>query len=232
MSHEGDGGTLTTKQTDPEKPAGAPKKRKKRLSPEDRKEEIIEHAIKYFADVGFDGGTRQFAAKAGVTQSLLYRYFSSKDDLIWEVYKHVYLDRWKPEWNAILTDRSRPLRVRMQEFYEQYTDAIFDRTWLRIYLFSSLNGAQINRWYIEVVETKILHIIVNEFRVQAGLKLEHPPSPEEMELAWLLQGGIFYYGIRKFIYNTPTLRDKSLMIRNALDLYFYGSNRLHSLDDL
>jgi hypothetical protein len=37
-------------------------------------------------------GTRDLARRLGVTQPLLYRYFPSKDDLIKEVYRTVYLE--------------------------------------------------------------------------------------------------------------------------------------------
>src|SRR5215213_8212708 len=76
------------------------------------------------------------ARRLGVTQPLLYRYFPSKDDLIKEVYRTVYLDPLETGWEQLLVDRSRPLRDRLLEFYRTYTDAIFTRKWLRIYLYS------------------------------------------------------------------------------------------------
>ncbi|MDE2361227.1 MAG: TetR/AcrR family transcriptional regulator [Hyphomicrobiales bacterium] len=195
---------------------------RKRQSPEARREEFIRKAAEFFAEEGFAGGTRELAAKLGVTQPLLYRYFPSKEELIQAVYRRVYLDRWNPEWDALLADRSRPIRERLQKFYEAYTDAIFDREWLRIYLASGLAGAEINRWYVSVVETRILTRIVAEFRNEAGLPAQEPPAPGELELAWILQGGIFYYGVRKYIFDSPVQEDKARVISNALDIFFEG----------
>jgi AcrR family transcriptional regulator len=199
-----------------------PEVRRKRQAPEVRREEFIREAAEFFAAEGFGGGTRELAAKLGVTQPLLYRYFDSKEELIQAVYRRVYLDRWNPEWDALLSDRSRPLRLRLQVFYEGYTDAIFDREWLRIYLFSGLKGVEINRWYVSVVETRILSRIVAEFRHESGLAPRDPPDPADLELAWILQGGIFYYGVRKFVYELPVQEDKSGIISNALDVFFDG----------
>ena len=196
--------------------------RRKRQTPDARREEFIHKATEFFAEEGFGGGTRELAARLGVTQPLLYRYFPNKEELIQVVYRRVYLDRWRPEWDAILGDRSRRLRDRLQSFYESYTDAIFDRNWLRIYLFSGLKGVEINRWYVSVVETRILSRIVAEFRHEAGFPAQDPPSPGDLELAWVLQGGIFYYGVRKYIFELPIQEDKTRMISNALDVFLSG----------
>jgi AcrR family transcriptional regulator len=205
---------------------GATRPKQKRRSPEARREEFIRKAAEFFAEEGFGGGTRELAGKLGVTQPLLYRYFPSKDELIQAVYRSVYLDRWKPEWDELLGDRSKPIRLRLQQFYEAYTDAIFTREWIRIYLFSGLKGVEINRWYVGVVESRILNRIVEEYRHEAGLPALKTPPPAELELAWVLHGGIFYYGVRKYIYNSPVLEDKSRVISNALDVFLEGIARV------
>src|ERR1700757_2122254 len=94
--------------------------KQRRLSPEDPRQEFGAKATEFFADEGFGGGTRDLARRLGVTQPLLYRYFPSKDDLIREVYRKVYLEPLDTGWEKLLTDRSRPLRDRLQEFYRGY----------------------------------------------------------------------------------------------------------------
>ena len=196
--------------------------RRRRLSSQQRREEFISKAIVFFAEEGFESSTRELARRLGVTQPLLYRYFPSKEDLIHEVYKAVYLNRWRPEWDGLLADRSMPLRQRLQQFYEAYTDAIFTREWIRIYLFSGLKGVDINRRYVKLVEDRILNRIVTEYRHEAGLPEESQPSPAELELAWVMQGGIFYYGVRKYIFESPVHEDKSRVISDALDVFLAG----------
>lgn len=196
--------------------------RRKRQSPEARREEFIRKAAEFFAEEGFGGGTRELAAKLGVTQPLLYRYFPSKEELIQAVYRRVYLDRWNPEWDVLLADRSRPIRQRLQTFYESYTDAIFDREWLRIYLASALKGAEINRWYVSVVETRVLTRVVAEFRHEAGLPPQDPPAQGDIELAWILHGGVFYYGVRKYVFDLRVHDDKAEVISSVLDVFFEG----------
>jgi AcrR family transcriptional regulator len=199
---------------------------RKRLSPEDRKRDFIQKAAELFAEEGFGGGTRELARKLGVTQPLLYRYFPSKEDLIEAVYRSVFLDRWNPEWDSLLADRSVPIRKRLELFYCSYTDAIFNREWMRIYLFAGLKGLDLNRRYIEFVQDRILRRIIEEYRHEAGLPPHEKPAVAEMELAWLLQGGIFYYGVRKHIYGLDVLEDKNRVIANALDVFLEGISPL------
>lgn len=199
--------------------------KQKRLSPEDRRREFVVKATEFFSEEGFGGGTRALARRLGVTQPLLYRYFPSKDDLIKEVYRTVYLDPLETGWEKLLTDRSRPLRDRLQEFYRTYTDAIFTRKWLRIYLYSGLKGLDINRWYVGMVKDKILTRIIRECRHEVGLAAQSTPSAAELELAWVFHGGIFYYGVRKYIYESPVLEDKERIISDALEVFLAGFAR-------
>jgi hypothetical protein len=41
-------------------------------------------------------------------------------------------------------------------------------------------------------------------------------------MAWVFHGGIFYYGVRKYIYESPVLESKEEMIAAALDVYLAG----------
>jgi AcrR family transcriptional regulator len=200
--------------------------KQKRLSPDDRRKEFVAKATEFFADEGFGGGTRDLARRLGVTQPLLYRYFPSKDDLIKEVYRTVYLEPLNTGWEKLLADRSRPIRVRLQEFYQAYTGVIFNRKWLRIYLYSGLKGLDINRRYVGVVRDKILTRIIRECRHEAGLPAHTKPTASEIEMAWVFHSGIFYYGVRKYIYESPVLESKEQMISDALDAFLAGFERL------
>ncbi|QRG05370.1 TetR/AcrR family transcriptional regulator [Xanthobacter dioxanivorans] len=202
-----------------ERDAPAPKRR---LSAEDRRQEILTKSIEYFSKVGFGGGTRDLARHLGTTQPLLYRYFPNKDALIQEIYKVVFLDQWKPSWDALLTDRSRPLRARLQDFYEAYTDTILTPLWIRIYFFAGLKGEHINERYITLVEERLLSRIIREFHVEQGLEPPETIGNRDLEIAWNLQSGIFYYGVRKYIYHARTFLPKNEMISCALDLFFGG----------
>jgi AcrR family transcriptional regulator len=140
------------------------KPKRSRLTHEARKEAILQEAISYFSEVGFDGGTRELALRMGVKQPLLYRFFPSKEDLVKNVYDAVYIGRWRHDWTRLLSDRSIPLRQRLIEFYEEYAQIMFQPEWIRIYLFSGLRGMDINKQYISFMEENVLKRICGIFR--------------------------------------------------------------------
>jgi len=195
--------------------------KRKRLSSTARRQDFIDQAIEFFAEEGFESSTRGLAKKLGVTQPLLYRYFPSKDDLISEVYDAVYVNRWQPEWEPLLRDRTRPLADRLTTFYDVYTDVIFNREWMRIYLFSGLKGVDINRRYMQLVRQRILEPILIEARVELGLP-DVPAKDCEVEFAWIMHGGIFYYGIRDLIYDSAISTDKTRVIKDAIAAFMAG----------
>src|SRR5450830_1619911 len=73
----------------------APKVVARRLAPEEREQQILSKAIRYFAAHGFSASTRDLAREIGVTQPLLYRYFPNKQALVDRVFEEVYLARWR-----------------------------------------------------------------------------------------------------------------------------------------
>jgi len=60
---------------------------RRRMNTADRKRQILDSAIQFFAKYGIDGQLRNLTKELGVTHTLLYHYFPTKDALIQEVYK-------------------------------------------------------------------------------------------------------------------------------------------------
>ncbi|MFT5485428.1 MAG: AcrR family transcriptional regulator [Paracoccaceae bacterium] len=197
---------------------------RRRLPPAERERQIVDGAIRYFAEVGFEGQTRELARRLGITQPLLFRYFPTKDDLIDRVYEEVYLSRWKDEWPEGLKDRSLPLEERLVRYYEDYGAAIFNYEWVRIFMFSGLKGEPINRRFLQIVREKILCVICAEVRHDLGLpsSSEQSISSEEIDLYWSLQGSIFYVGVREWAYQEPAPADLSVYIRRTVRTFLGG----------
>src|SRR6202048_4858799 len=55
-----------------------PPKRGRRLDPEDRQREIVDGAVAFFAEVGFDGGLRDLAKRLGITHQNPVPLFSNQ----------------------------------------------------------------------------------------------------------------------------------------------------------
>ncbi|MFN4128546.1 MAG: TetR/AcrR family transcriptional regulator, partial [Paracoccaceae bacterium] len=161
---------------------------RRRLSPDERRAQIVTGAVGYFAEVGLDGNTRELSKRLGVTQSLIFNYFSTKSDLIEAVYHTVYLDRLSPTWPVLITDRSQSLRDRTVTFYNEYAKAIFTYEWMRIFMFSGLAGTTLNGRYLDHLSEFVLRPLLGELRAaNPGLPPEMQP---DMEDVWTLHGGI------------------------------------------
>lgn len=209
----------------PATPPKSPKPRRgRRLAAADREQQILAGAIRYFAEVGFGGQTRELAQRLGITQPLLYRYFPTKKALVERVFAEMFLKRVDPEWARLLGDRSRPLEDRLFEFYERYARATYTYEWIRIYMFSALLGNSINRRYIKIVEATILKPICAELRHACGLAPPErvPISDLELEHVWVMHGGLFYYAVRKYIYHSRVDADFPAIVRRSVAAMIAG----------
>ncbi len=197
---------------------------KTRLSPADRERQIIDGAIAYFSEVGFSGQTRELSKRLGITQPLLYRYFSNKQALIDRVYQTVFEGRWNQGWIALLEDRSIPFRDRLIEFYRQYSEATFRPDWIRIYMHAGLSIPALNQRYIKLVRQELMPVYCRELRHFCGLhQLDTNVSDDEMEFVYSLHGGIFYYAIRQHIYKVRTSSGFMTRVAFAVDNFLAGA---------
>jgi len=200
-------------------------KKRKRLSRDEREQQIIDEAVRYFAEVGFDGQTRELARRLGISQPLLFRYFPTKGDIVKRVYEEVYLRRWRPQWEDLLSDRSRPLSDRLNQFYHEYTNAIFEFEWVRILAFSGIKGVTLYQQYLKLIHDKVLDRICTELREEKNFPdLKKTPLTErEFDLAWHLHGGIFYIAIRKFIYGSEKRENFDAAIEDSIAVFLAGA---------
>ena len=178
----------------------AVKPARQRLSTEDRERQILDGAIAFFSERGLDGQTRELAQQIGITHPLLYHYFPNKRALIERVYEEVYLERWQPEWEEWLSDRSTPLEARLVRFYGAYARAILTKEWVRILVFSGLSDGYVPGQYMELLKERLFPHIWREMRHELGLTGRAKPTERERELMWGMHGGIFYIGVRRWIY--------------------------------
>ncbi|HJP39276.1 MAG TPA: TetR/AcrR family transcriptional regulator [Gammaproteobacteria bacterium] len=197
---------------------------RRRLSANDREQQIVEEAIHFFAEGGFGGQTRELAQRLNITQPLLYRYFPTKQDLIERVFNEVYINRINPSWATLLRDRTRSLHDRLGDFYRHYSEATYRYEWIRLYMFSGLRGEILNRRYIRIVEDTLLMPICEEIRDYCGWPSvdEKPITELELEQVWVMHGGLFYYAVRKHIYHSEVSDDFPAVVSQVVTTVLEG----------
>jgi AcrR family transcriptional regulator len=201
-----------------------PIREQQRLDPSEREAIIAREAVSFFAEHGFEGQTRELAKRLRITQPLLYRYFPSKEALIERVYQEVFVGRWKPSWEKIITDRSVPLKARLIHFYREYAEAILTYEWIRLFMFAGLKDLGLNARYLKMLRERAFEKVIEEIRLEYGCPStrELPIAVLEIEMVWGLHAAIFYLGVRQFIYSMPLETDVNLIIDAKVATFLSG----------
>ena len=177
-----------------------------RRFPGQRRAQILSVAAHFFSEHGFAGSTRELARQAGVSQPLLFRYFASKEDLFDAVFDTVFSGQWRDEWSNVICDRSCPLRERLLASYDVYLPVVFNRQWMRLYVFAGLSDIRINTRYFRIIEQRFLRPFCVEVWAEFGtIGVDAlPTTNDELDYVWSFHGGIFYRGIRQYAFGSET----------------------------
>ena len=198
---------------------------------------ILEGAITYYAEYGFDGRTRGFAEFLGISQSLIFRYFPTTDALIDSVYEVVYLNRWDANWEVTIKNRAIPLGERLTKFYIDYHRRIDQYDSIRIAMFSALRGDSVSRRYFERLMERIIDPIIVEIRDTLGMPTvdEKPILTDEVQLVFGLHGTAAYSIIRRHVFGLPTSENMDFMVKIHVDAFMSSLkesvDRIHDLHD-
>ncbi|MDP4022990.1 TetR/AcrR family transcriptional regulator [Methylobacterium sp. NEAU 140] len=201
----------------------------RRLTAENRERQIVEGAIAFFAEVGLDGHTRALAARLGITQPLLFRYFPTKAALIERIYEEVYLKRWDPGWEATVREAALPCLERFRRFEIDYQRRIDDYAWLRIFVSAGLKGFDLPSRYLGMVRARIFAPLLEAMRAESGLPspAAQPLAPDEFELLFGIHGALVYVGLRSRVYGIDGTADRDAVRAAMLDAALPGLLATH-----
>ena len=178
----------------------APTTPRRRLLPAERERMIIDGSVRFFSEHGLGGQLRDLARGLGITHSLLYHYFPTKQALIERVYSDLFEGRWRTEWETLLDDKKLDVETKLTRFYTDYARVILERDWVRVFIFSGLSDRYITERYFSMLEKKLFPRLIRETRRHRGSASRAKPSAREMEMLMGLHGGVFYMGIGRWVY--------------------------------
>ncbi|MFG5410193.1 TetR/AcrR family transcriptional regulator [Piscinibacter sakaiensis] len=188
-------------------------------------------ALQFFAERGLDGQLRDLAKNIGITHALLYHYFPTKQALIDRVYREVFEGRWNPEWERMLDDPGLSPEDKLVAFYIAYGEAIFEREWVRIFVYSGLSDRSIPDRFFALLREKLFPRLIRETRRHCGITSRARASAREHELMMGLHGGIFYIGMRRWIYQQPVhsidaAQNDEVFIRDRVRSYLLSAREV------
>lgn len=170
---------------------GAPpvRRERNRLPHDERERMIVDEAIRFFAEVGFEGQTRVLANRLGVTQPLLYRYFPDKNALIERVCHEIF-EMWHADWNLRLADRTLPPDERITGLYRAYVRTAYSHERARLFLFATLRDPALAARHLDRLRTLLFVPLCREVRLELGC--DGKVTPRDIDLAASLHGAVDY----------------------------------------
>lgn len=173
---------------------------RRRLAPGERERQIVEGAVRFFSEHGFEGQLRDLARELGITHTLMYHYFPTKQALVERVCADLFAGRWDAGWERMLDDRRLDPATKLQRFYTEYALRILERDWVRVFVASGLSDRYITDRYFALLNDKLFPRLIRESRRYTGKALRGRPTPRESEWLIGLHGSIFYMGLRRWVY--------------------------------
>ncbi len=164
-------------------------------------ERIVNAASRLYAEHGFDVPLSRIASAAKVTTAALAGAVGSKKALLDRVFKQLFAGRWKPEWDALLVDRSLPLEKRLSRFYVEYRGNI-ERSGARLWTRAGLLGLHKSGDFSGTLAKGILIPMIRELRHEAGITkgAKRAVTGKELELAQVLHGAIAFPHTRSHVF--------------------------------
>lgn len=191
-----------------------------------REQSIVAAAADLFAETGLEATTRDLAARLGITQPLLYRYFENKEALIERVLDDAFAGDWKPEWGALLDDRALPLRERLVSFYVAYSEEVLTYRRVRLLMFSGLKGLARGRQVVESLRERVLTRVLVESRHAFSLPAIGTGYARDLETVWNLHDAVISLAMRRHIFGLLEPGDLRAAIMDKVDAFLEGAPAL------
>lgn len=209
---------------------------RRRMGVAERERQILDGAIAFFAEHGFDGQLRDLARSIGVTHALLYHYFPTKQALVDRVYLEVFEGRWRTEWDSLLDDPDIGVEDKFTAFYAEYVNITLTKEFVRILVFSGLTDHTITDRFFAMLRVRLFPRLIRETRRFRGVVSRARPSEREMELLMGLHGGFFYITMRRWIYAQDVYSEARHegydedLVRDRVRAYLIASRELFAAD--
>jgi AcrR family transcriptional regulator len=183
--------------------------KRKRLTGDERRSEIIRAAMEVFARHGFSGSTtRKIAENAGISEAMIYSHFRNKEDLYAAIIDEK-LQESEPLYYPLEAIRSKDDQRVFSNILSNY---LFrhckDTTFMRLLLFSALEGHELARMFVAGPVRKFFEFLAEYIRARIADGAFKPVNPEVASRCLL--GMANYLVLQREIFGDRTLREIDL----------------------
>ena len=173
-----------------------------RLSSDDRRRQLLSHAIALFSKHGFSGTrTKDIAAACGVSEAILFRHFATKEDLYHAILDTHEAAAGKDEWLAemrTIADRRDDLefiRCMLAHILKSFRE---DTVFHRLMLYAALEGHSLPGLFHERMGSSTFEFLRNYVVLrqrEGAFRKENPDA-----LVMLLASPALQYATSKYIF--------------------------------
>ena len=178
-----------------------------RLSSDDRRRQLLSHAIALFSKHGFSGTrTKDIAAACGVSEAILFRHFATKEDLYHAILDTHKAAAGKDEWLAemrVIAERRDDMefiRCMLAQILKSFRE---DTAFHRLMLYAALEGHSLPGIFHERMGSSTLEFLRNYvvLRQREGAFRKGDPDA----LVMLLASPALQYATSKHIFGIKTI---------------------------
>lgn len=183
-------------------PPLAPPAPRLRLSSDDRRRQLLSHAIALFSKHGFSGTrTKDIAAACGVSEAILFRHFATKEDLYHAILDTHEAAAGKDEWLIEMRDKSERrddlgfIRCLLAQILKSFRE---DAAFHRLMLYAGLEGHSLPEMFHERMGSSTLQFLRSYvvLRQREGAFRRGDPDT----LVMLLASPAMQYATNKYIF--------------------------------
>ena len=195
-------------------------KKRKRMSGEERKKQIVSTAMKIFSKKGFQGTkTKEIAKASGVSEAMIFKYFKNKNDIYSSIISSNVKDHSK-EISDIQSKISNLPRVLKETILHVIDLNEKDPTFLRLMLYSSLEEHRFAHIFVETHLSGEREAFVKaiEKGIKMGVYRKVNPKLAAQIFEYLIGG----YCIEQFVLGKNKPLDKKEIAETMVDIFLNG----------
>jgi AcrR family transcriptional regulator len=195
-----------------------------RLAASDRKKQLIDTAMRLFAEQGFDGtSTRQIAEAAGITEAMIFRHFRTKEDLYWAVLADRIERRGRNRRIRELLDSGGDFREVLVSIAEILLDrSADDAAVTRLLFYSALRNKELSDRFFETYAHEKFELLAEFLR--KGIKHGRFRAVDPLTAAKAFLGMIIYHYLVQELFGGDRYQtvDARELANEVTDLFLDG----------
>lgn len=196
----------------------------KRLSAEERKQQIVASAITLFSTQGLNGTTtRQIAEAAGITEAVIYKHFKGKDELYQEALKSMINALKQTPFFKSLFKKLGPVEIMREAASNNLKFMDEHPQFTRLLLYSGLQQHELSRPFFESIALPLISLLsdfIGNGQTMGRVREDIDPLLSTLPLV----GSMVFLNIARNIFRIPEFRriDVDAYVENTLAIYTRG----------